>query len=281
VSFASGDDPAAASALAKDSDVVIVFATSWAGESFDVPLGLPGYQDALISAVATANPKTVVVLETGGPVLTPWADQVGSILSAWYPGTSGGAAIANLLFGKVNPSGHLPASFPKSADQLPRPAAPNAGDTNYAEGATVGYKWYDVKGLEPQFAFGHGLSYTSFGYSGLAASPAAAGLSVHFTVRNTGKVAGKAVPQIYVGRKGWEAPKRLGAFSKVALAPGAARTVTVTVDPRLLATWDNAAHLWRIAPGAYQVMLAASSRDIKQTVTVQVAARTLPVGWRP
>jgi len=281
VSYASGDDPAEAAALAKDSDVVIVFATSWAGESFDVPLGLPGYQDALISTVAAANPKTVVVLETGGPVLTPWADQVGSVLAAWYPGTAGGAAIANLLFGKVNPSGHLPASFPKSAEQLPHPAAPNAGDTIYAEGATVGYKWYDMKGLEPQFPFGHGLSYTSFGYSGLAASPAGSGLSVRFTVRNTGKVAGKAVPQIYVARKGWEAPKRLGAFSKVALAPGASRAVTVTVDPRLLATWDESAHAWRIAPGAYDVMLAASSRDIKQTVTVQVAARTLPVGWRP
>jgi len=281
VSYASGDDPAEAAALAKDSDVVIVFATSWAGESFDVPLGLPGYQDALISTVAAANPKTVVVLETGGPVLTPWADQVGSVLAAWYPGTAGGAAIANLLFGKVNPSGHLPASFPKSAEQLPHPATPNAGDTIYAEGATVGYKWYDMKGLEPQFPFGHGLSYTSFGYSGLAASPAGSGLSVRFTVRNTGKVAGKAVPQIYVARKGWEAPKRLGAFSKVALAPGASRAVTVTVDPRLLATWDDSAHLWRIAPGAYDVMLGASSRDIKQTVTVQVAARTLPVGWRP
>lgn len=281
VSYASGDDPAVAAELAKNSDVVIVFATSWAGESFDVPLGLPGYQDALISTVAAANPKTVVVLETGGPVLTPWADQVGSILAAWYPGTAGGTAIANLLFGKVNPSGHLPASFPKSAEQLPHPAAPNAGDTIYAEGATVGYKWYDMKGLEPQFPFGHGLSYTSFGYSGLAANATSAGVSVRFTVRNTGKVAGKAVPQIYVARNGWEAPKRLGAFSKVALAPGASRTVTVTVDPRLLATWDESAHAWRIAPGAYEVMLAASARDIKQTVTVQVAARTLPVGWRP
>ena len=281
VSYASGDDPAIAADLAKDADVVIVFATSWAGESFDVPLGLPGYQDALISTVAAANPKTVVVLETGGPVLTPWANQVGSILAAWYPGTAGGGAIANLLFGKINPSGHLPASFPKSAEQLPHPAAPNAGDTIYAEGATVGYKWYDMKGLEPQFPFGHGLSYTSFGYSGLAANAAGAGVSVRFTVRNTGKVAGKAVPQIYVARKGWEAPKRLGAFSKLALAPGASRIVTVTVDPRLLATWDDSAHAWRIAPGAYDVMLAASSRDIKQTVTVQVAARTLPVGWRP
>ncbi|MEO7687962.1 MAG: glycoside hydrolase family 3 C-terminal domain-containing protein [Sphingomonas sp.] len=281
VSYANGDDPAVAAELAKNSDVVIVFATSWAGESFDVPLGLPGYQDALISTVAAANPKTVVVLETGGPVLTPWANQVGSILAAWYPGTAGGTAIANLLFGKVNPSGHLPASFPKSAEQLPHPAAPNSGDTIYAEGATVGYKWYDMKGLEPLFPFGHGLSYTSFGYSGLAATSTGAGVSVRFTVRNTGKVAGKAVPQIYVARHGWEAPKRLGAFSKVALAPGASRTVTVTVDPRLLATWDDSAHAWRIAPGAYEVMLAASARDIKQTVTVQVAARTLPVGWRP
>ncbi|GAA0315419.1 beta-glucosidase [Sphingomonas oligophenolica] len=281
VRFASGADPVEAAALAKDSDVVIVFATQWAGESFDVPLGLTDNQDALIGAVAAANPKTVVVLETGGPVLTPWIDQVGGAIEAWYPGTQGGAAIANLLFGKVNPSGHLPATFPKSVDQLPRPSAPNAGDTTYAEGATVGYKWFDMKGLEPQFAFGHGLSYTSFSYGGLTASPAGAGLNVRFTVRNTGKVAGKAVPQIYVAGDGWEAPKRLGGFAKVALAPGASRQVTVTVDPRLLATWDAAGHQWRIAGGTYEVMLGASSRDIKQTVTVHVDARTLPVGWAP
>jgi beta-glucosidase len=281
VRFAGADDPAAAAALARDSDVAIIFVTQWAGEAFDVPLTLTDNQDALVAAVAAANPKTVVVLETGGPILMPWIDQVGAAMEAWYPGTEGGEAIANLLFGKVNPSGRLPATFPRSLDQLPRPAEPGKGDTIYTEGATVGYKWYDAKGLEPQFAFGHGLSYTSFSYAGLSATPNGTGLSVRFTVRNTGKVAGKAVPQVYVAGAGWEAPKRLGGFAKVALAPGASQQVTVQVDPRLLATWDDAGHQWRIKAGSYDVILGASSRDIAQKVTIRVPARVLAVGWSP
>ncbi|MDB5691015.1 MAG: glycosyl hydrolase [Alphaproteobacteria bacterium] len=281
VRFASGEDPAAAAALARSSDVVIVFATRWEGESFDVSLNLPDNQDALISAVAAANPKTVVVLETGGPVLTPWADRVAGVLEAWYPGTEGGAAIANVLFGRVNPSGHLPATFPRSLDQLPHPAAPHAGDTSYGEGAAVGYKYYDAKGLEPQFAFGHGLSYTDFRMNGLRAVPAGRSIAVTLNVRNLGRRAGAAVPQVYVGGVGWEAPKRLGGWQKVTLAPGAARTVTVNVDPRLLATWDEAGRSWRIAPGTYQVMLGASARDIRQTVNVRLAGGTLPANWRP
>jgi beta-glucosidase len=281
VRFAGADDPAAAAALARDSDVAIIFVTQWAGEAFDVPLTLTDNQDALVAAVAAANPKTVVVLETGGPILMPWIDQVGAAMEAWYPGTEGGEAIANLLFGKVNPSGRLPATFPRSLDQLPRPAEPGKGDTIYTEGATVGYKWYDAKGLEPQFAFGHGLSYTSFSYGGLSATPNGTGLSVRFTVRNTGKVVGKAVPQVYVAGAGWEAPKRLGGFAKVALAPGASQQVTVQVDPRLLATWDDAGHQWRIKAGSYDVILGASSRDIAQKVTIRVPARVLAVGWSP
>ncbi|MDB5703397.1 MAG: glycosyl hydrolase [Sphingomonas bacterium] len=281
VRFARADDPAAAAALARDSDVAIVFVTQWAGEAFDVPLTLTDNQDALVAAIAAANPKTVVVMETGGPILMPWIDHVAGAMAAWYPGTEGGEAIANLLFGKVNPSGRLPATFPRSLDQLPRPAEPNKGDTIYAEGATVGYKWYDAKGLDPQFPFGHGLSYTSFSYGGLSASSTGAGLSVRFTVRNTGKVAGKAVPQIYVAGQGWEAPKRLGGFSKVALAPGASQQVTVQVDPRLLATWDDSGHQWRTKAGSYDVILGASSRDVAQKVTIRVAARVLPVGWSP
>jgi beta-glucosidase len=281
VRFADGSDPKAAAALARDSDVAIVFVTQWAGEAFDVPLTLADNQDALVAAIAAANPKTVVVMETGGPILTPWIDNVAGAIEAWYPGTEGGTAIANLLFGKVNPSGHLPATFPRSLDQLPHPGEPHKGDTIYNEGAAIGYKWYDAKGLEPQFAFGHGLSYTSFSYGGLSAAPSGAGLSVRFTVRNTGKVAGKAVPQVYVAGTGWEAPKRLGGFTKVSLAPGAARQVTVQVDPRLLATWDQAGHQWRIAAGTYEVILGASSREIAQKVRIRVAARVLPVGWGP
>lgn len=281
VRFADGSDPAAAAALARDSDVAIVFVTQWAGESFDVPLTLSDNQDALVEAVAGANQKTVVVMETGGPVLTPWIDRVAGALAAWYPGTEGGAAIANLLFGKVNPSGRLPATFPRSLDQLPHPAEPHKGDVTYSEGAAIGYKWYDAKALDPQFAFGHGLSYTNFSFAGLSAAPSANGINVRFTVRNSGKVAGKAVPQIYVAGAGWEAPKRLGGFTKVALAPGASKQVTLQVDPRLLATWDQAGHQWRIAAGSYDVILGASSRDIAQKTRIRLPARVFPVGWSP
>ncbi|MET0308438.1 MAG: glycoside hydrolase family 3 C-terminal domain-containing protein [Sphingomonas sp.] len=281
VTFVDGSDPAAAAAAAKGADVALVFATQWAGESFDVSLTLKDGQDALVAAVAAANPKTVVVLETGGPVFTPWADKVAGILEAWYPGTAGGDAIANVLFGKVNPSGHLPASFPRSLDQLPKPSEPNVGDTRYPEGATVGYKWFDAKGDAPQFAFGHGLSYTSFAYSALSASAAKGNVTVSFTVRNTGKRRGKDVAQVYVSGSGWEAPKRLGGFKKVDLAPGASTRVSLTIDPRLLAMFDGPANAWKVAPGSYKVMLGSSSRDIAQTVSVRLPARTLPVGWRP
>lgn len=281
ITYVDGTDPAAAAAAAKQADVALVFATQWAGEAFDVSLNLADNQDALIDAVAGANAKTVVVLETGGPVLTPWADKTAAILEAWYPGTAGGEAIANVLTGKVNPSGHLPASFPRSVSQLPKPSAPNEGETRYAEGAAVGYKWYDAKGDKPQFAFGHGLSYTRFAYAGLKASAPKGQVTVSFTLRNTGTRAGADVAQVYVSGSGWEAPKRLGAFQKVALAPGAAKLVTVTVDPRLLATFDGAANRWKIAGGSYKVLLGRSSDDITATTTVTVAARTLPASWHP
>ncbi|MEI9926690.1 MAG: glycoside hydrolase family 3 C-terminal domain-containing protein [Sphingomonas sp.] len=279
--FVDGSDHDAAAAAAKASDVAIVFATQWVGEGFDVSLTLADDQDGLISAVAAANPRTVVVLETGGPVLTPWAGNVSGILEAWLPGTAGGEAIANVLFGKINPSGHLPATFPKSLDQLPRPAAPNPGDTTYAEGATVGYKWYDAKGLEPQFAFGQGLSYTRFALGGLSATPVAGTIQVSFTVKNTGKRAGKQVAQVYVAGDGWEAPKRLGGFRKVDLAPGKSTRVTLAIDPRLLATWNNGSHAWEITQGTYQVTLGASARETAATVQVKLPARTIPATWHP
>ncbi|RZM30626.1 MAG: glycoside hydrolase family 3 protein, partial [Sphingomonas sp.] len=186
VRFADGNDPAAAAALARDSDVVIVFATQWAGESFDVPMALDGKQDALIDAVGAANRNTVVVLETGGPVAMPWLDKVGAVLEAWYPGTAGGAAIANVLTGKVNPSGRLPVTFPRGVDQLPNPAVPHSGDVVYREGAAIGYKWFDAKAIKPLFPFGYGLSYTQFAGSGLKADVANGAITARFQMRNTG-----------------------------------------------------------------------------------------------
>jgi beta-glucosidase len=292
IQFADGKDKAAAAKLAAGADVVLVFATQWNGESFDSPLTLENDQDALIDAVAAANAKTVVVLETGGPVLMPWLSKVGGVVEAWYPGSEGGEAIARVLTGEVDASGRLPVTFPAALDQLPRPVLdgdPKKPDDLFAvdytiEGAAVGYKWFDKKGHQPLFAFGHGLSYTTFAYDNLKAETKGGALSVSFDVRNTGKRAGKAVPQVYVSPKdakaigGWEAPQRLAGFSKVELAPGATTRVTLSVDPRLLATWDDKAHGWSVAAGSYTVALGASSRDTAAKADVTVAARSLPVG---
>lgn len=273
IDYADGTDRSQAVALAKQADLVIVFANQWAGESFDVSLTLPDDQDGLIGAVSGANPRTVVILQTGGPVLLPWAEQTAAILEAWYPGSAGGEAIANLLTGKANPSGHLPMTFPMGLNQLPHPEAPHAGDTVYSEGAAVGYKWFDAKGLTPRYPFGFGLSYTSFAASGLTVKPAGAGLVASVTVKNTGTRAGADVVQIYVEGAGWEAPRRLGGFKRVMLAPGQSTRLQIPVDPRLLAVWRDG---WRISAGNYRVYAAQSSRELSQAVEVKLAARTLP-----
>jgi len=290
VVFHDGRDPAAAAAVARDSDVAIVFATQWASESIDVSLTLPDNQDALIDAVAAANRRTVVVLETGGPVLMPWAERVPGILQAWYPGTAGGEAIANLLFGRVNPSGHLPVSFPRDLSQLPRPALDGEGvpqgqrfSVNYFEGARVGYRWFDANNLQPLFPFGHGLSYTDFDYDRLRPALSGDDLTVTFRIRNDGRMRGRDVPQIYISpvAGGWEAPKRLAGFASVELEPGGDQLVTVPIDPRTIATWDRASNQWVVAAGEYRVMVGESSRDIEETETIRLPERRLGAGWRP
>jgi beta-glucosidase len=290
VSFVDGTDPAAAAAAAKAADVAIVFATQWSSESIDVPMALDGNQDALIEAVVAANPRTAVVLETNAGVAMPWAARVPAIVEAWYPGSKGGAAIANVLTGRVNPSGHLPVTFYASEAQLPRPVRPGKNSEMdefplpNAEGAAVGYKWVDKNNVQPLFPFGHGLSYTTFHYTTIAAEPApTGGVRVRFGIHNGGSRAGMAVGQVYASpaNGGWEAPKRLVGFAKVELAPNAAQTMAVDVDPRLLATFDEAAHAWRIAPGSYTFALGSSSRDLHATTTVTLPALTLPANWRP
>ncbi|MYM87302.1 glycosyl hydrolase [Rugamonas sp. FT82W] len=278
VAYADGSDRAAAAKLARESDVVLVFATQWTGEGFDMPnLSLTDKQDELIATVAEANANTVVVLETGGPVTMPWLAKVSAVLEAWYPGSDGGEAIAGVLFGEVNPSGRLPATFPASESQLPRPAldgfpevADRRFDVNYNEGAAVGYKWFDLKGLTPLFPFGHGLSYTEFAFSDLAASVKGGVVRASFTVKNTGKVAGKQVAQLYVSplTARWEAPKRLAGFQKVEVQPGAGVQASVTVDPRLLAVFDSASKTWKVAKGDYKLTLAANAADSKAVSTV-------------
>jgi len=292
VVYDDGTDPARAARVAAQADVALVFATQWIGEANDAAsLALPDNQDQLIDSVAGANARTVVVLETGGPVAMPWVAQTPAVLEAWYPGTSGGEAIARVLFGAVNPSGHLPATFPVSEQQLPRPKLD--GDpkhpeqrftVEYKEGAAVGYKWFDQKGLTPLFPFGHGLSYTTFSYSGLAGQVKDGRVHVRFKVTNTGNVAGKDVPQVYVSSLGakWEAPKRLAGWDKVALQPGESKEVDVVVEPRILGLFDEKSKTWRIAKGKYKLVLADDAAGTNATsVTVDLPASTLDVRGRP
>ena len=289
VKFASGEDRAAAAKPAAASNVAVVFVTQWTAESVDFPLTLPDDQDALIAAVARANPNTVVVLETGGAVYMPWLSQVRGVLEAWYPGSEGGAAIAKLLFGQVKPSGRLPISFPADESQLARAAlveldaaGKKSGDVRYAEGATVGYKWFDAHKVKPLFPFGFGLSYGKFTYSDLVARLNGEDLVVKFTVRADDR-GGIDVPQIYVSSSadGWEAPKRLAGWRKLNLKPQASATVELRVDPRLLGVFDEAANGWDIAAGEYHVLLGSSSANIALDAPLKLPARRLPAGFKP
>ena len=285
IGFDPGTDPAAAAALAASSDAAVVFVTQPDSEGYDGKLELEANQDSLVAAVARANPKTIVVIESGGAVFMPWVSQVPAILEAFYPGIRGGAAIARILSGKVNPSGHLPISFPASPDQLAHPTLPGLGLPNetpvhitYDEGAAIGYKWYDAKGYTPLFAFGHGLSYTHFDLSGLAARPHRDTVRVSFSVHNAGNRAGKAVAQLYVApadwkAAGWEAPKRLGAFAAADLKRGESRTIELSVDPRLLATYEAAGNNWHVRAGDYRLMLGQASDGPMQTIDVQLPDR--------
>ena len=291
LSWHDGKDPAAAARAAAGADLVLVFATQWTSEGKDVPsLSLPNKQDALIEAVAKANRNTVVVLQTGGPVTMPWLPQVAGVVEAWFPGTNGGEAIARVLSGEVDASGRLPQTFPASENQLPRPKLDGLDlpkdsrfDVDYnIEGAAVGYKWFDLKGHKPLFAFGHGLSYTSFAYSNLKAAPAQGSIRVSFSTVNTGNRDGKAVPQVYVSKAGggWEAPKRLGGWDKLALKAGERRASDVLIDPRTLAVFDAASGKWKIAAGDYQVILATAADSPVATATVRLAAREFAAGGR-
>ncbi|THD77075.1 MAG: beta-glucosidase [Phenylobacterium sp.] len=287
VVYDDGSDPARAAALAKSADVAIVFATQWASEAMDVSLTLTDNQDALIDAVASAQPKTVVVLETGNPVLTPWIDKVGALVEAWYPGHKGGEAIAEVLTGEVNPSGRLPVSFPASEAQLPRPALsgdkvteaadnsaqPKPFDVAYTEGSDVGYRWFAKTGEKPAFAFGRGLSYTRFRYSDAKVTGGKT-LTVSFRVTNTGARAGTETPQLYLAASPGRRQQRLIGWSRVALKPGASTAVTLAAAPRMLANWDEHAHAWRVAGGAYRVFVGpdAATPALRGSATVSATS---------
>jgi len=282
VRFYNGRYPAAAAALAQTADIAIVFVNQWMGEGGDAPdLSLPSGQDELVSAVAKANPHTIVVLQTGGPVTMPWLDHVGAVVEAWYSGAKGGEAIADVLFGDVDASGRLPISFPASEAQLPRPQLPGANLApgtpfvlDYVEGADVGYRWYAAKGLKPLFPFGYGLSYTQFGYSHLKIEGGRT-LSLSFDVSNLGARAGVDTPQAYLTSVGDRPERRLLGWAHVALAPGETKHVTVQADPRLLADYDVASHGWRIRPGVYRAAVGASSADLRLSGEADVVAQHL------
>ena len=297
VNFDLGADPASAAALAKASDVAIVFAVQHTYENMDLPnLSLPENQEALIEAVAAANPHTIVVLETGGAVRMPWIDKVSAVIEAWYPGIRGSEALANILFGDTNPSGKLPLTFPRTEADLPHPKhvdqpaidpnhpvtpLPNLPvvpgistnqtpfDAIYDEGLKVGYKWYDAEGKEPLFPFGFGLSYTTYAYSDLRTT-SDNGLTVKFKVKNTGNRVGEETAQVYLTLPAStnEPPRRLVGWSKIALGPGEQKEVTVKVEPQMLSVFNPDKNLWEVAPGEYKVWAGGSSRDLPLSATI-------------
>ncbi|MDE3104777.1 MAG: glycoside hydrolase family 3 C-terminal domain-containing protein [Acidobacteriota bacterium] len=286
IEYNDGADPAAAARLAGSADLAIVFAYQWEAEDLDLPnLALPDGQEALIEQVAAANAHTVVVLESGTAVTMPWLGKVAAVVEAWYAGSAGHRALANVLTGTVNPSGKLALSFPATESDLPRatiaPLTPStvhnaadisAADGSYAvpyhEGARVGYKWYETEHRRPLFAFGYGLSYTAFAYTGLQVDAAAR--AVTFTVKNTGKRAGAEIAEVYAAPpSGSDEPyKRLVGWKRVTLAAGESQTVTVPVDTRALQIFDEATESWSLPTGTYTVLVGAASDNTPLTAVL-------------
>lgn len=294
VQFNDGTNASAAASLAAASNVAIVFVSQWESEGMDVPSlnftdvihSAPIDQDGLVAAVAAANPNTVVVMENNTPKIMPWLASVAAVVEAWYPGQRGGPAIANLLFGDINPSGKLPLTFPASVSDLPRPviATPPDSTTPFPidytiDGFNVGYKWYDSKGLTPLFPFGFGLSYTTFSITNPQLSATVAGNSssfqVTFDLQNTGSRSGAEVAQVYLGLPTSTGEgKRLVGWQKVSLTPGQQQSGTIQVNAtdssHPLSYWDVSSHGWVVASGTYTVYLGDSSRNLTVVGTFQV-----------
>jgi len=295
VEYDPGKDLDSSAALANRADVAIVFASRWETEGEDAPsLSLPDHQDDLIARVAAASPNTIVVLETGNPVSMPWVDQVNAVLEAWFAGSRGADALANILFGDVNPSAKLPITFPKNEADLPHasivkppagtdpaPTDPDAWkkrleglpafQTTYDEGLKVGYKWYDAEKKPVLFPFGYGLSYTTYSYSDLKVSPGKAA-SVSFTVKNTGNRAGVEIAQVYTSLppSAGEPPKRLVGWRKVRLNPGESKDVIVEVEPLFLSIFNVDENGWQLLPGDYTFLVGPSSQSLPLKGTVSL-----------
>lgn len=293
VTYADGSSTAAAAAAAQAADVAVVVVGDGESEGTDrlslaaddrtctlfgcTPSSGPP-QNSLVAAVAKANPHTVVVLQTGGPVSMPWLHSVAGVLETWYPGEQDGNAVSALLFGDAAPGGRLPYTFPRSMKQSPirsRRQWPGVPDkhgipqSHYSEGLLVGYRWYDAHHLRPLFPFGFGLSYTSFRYSGLRVRPTASGAVVSLRVTNTGRRSGAAVPQVYLSdpRAAHEPPKQLVGYDNLRLRAGQSRRVTLRLGRRAFSHWTHR-HGWTVAPGCYVVRAGSSSADLPLAATV-------------
>ncbi len=275
--------PQRAAELAAQADVAIIFAgmpRGFESEGRDRPhMRLPGPQDELIRAVARANKRTIVVLNCGAPVEMPWIDDVPAVMLAYYPGQEGGNALANLLLGHVNPSGRLSVTYPKRYEDNPTYINyPGAREVHYGEGIFVGYRYYDQVGVEPRFPFGFGLSYTTFAYSAFdvpAEAVAGESVEVSVTISNSGDRAGKEVVQLYV--RDVESslvrpPKELKSFAKVALEPGESMVVRFTLDRRAFSFYDPQQQAWVVEPGTFELLVGASSRDIRATATLRLTS---------
>jgi beta-glucosidase len=276
IGFDDGSDPARAAAAAREADIAIVFAVKPEMEGIDhADLSLPYDQDAMIDAVASANARTVVVLQTGNPVLMPWLDRVGAVLEAWFSGERGGEAIAAILSGASAPSGRLPISFPAAADQLPRPVptgfdpakqrplgigvSHDAFTIDYGEGSDVGYRWFERSGNRPLFPFGHGLTYTSFAYDNLSRREDGEGVTVTVRIANMGSRAGVEVAQLYVAPPG--RTHRLAGWARVTLSPGESRIVELSADPWLLLSYDEVQGRWVRPAGEYRFFVGKSAGE--------------------
>jgi beta-glucosidase len=292
IDFDPGTDAKSAAGLAKSADLAIVFAYQWESEDMDLPsLSLPDNQDALIERVASANPHTIVVLETGTALTMPWIDKVAAVVEAWYAGSSGHKALADVLVGDVNPSGKLPLTFTRSEADLPHPNRPEIPPTSqahardvadngapssnasahtgyavhYDEGGAIGYKWFEEQHKKPLFAFGFGLSYTTYAYSGLSVDSGTK--TVRFTVKNTGKRPGIEIAEVYarLPLSADEPYRRLVGWTRVALSPGESKIVSVPIDDRVLRTFDEEKNAWNMTPGDYQVFVGGSSDNTPLT----------------
>jgi beta-glucosidase len=277
VTFADGSDVTQAVALAQSADVAIVMVGDYETEGSDHPITLDGNQDQLVEAVAAANSRTVVVLKSGSVELMPWVNSVPALLEAWYPGEKDGNAVAAVLFGDVDPSGKLPLTFPQQLADLPASTPEQYpgvnGEVQYSEGVFVGYRHYDQENIAPLFPFGFGLHFTTFAYQNITVSPSSVSsdgkgiVTVDLDVTNTGSRAGAEVAELYLGFPSTaavpEPPKQLKGFERIELKPGETGHVQMVLDGRTLSYWDSAMHDWAIMPGAYKVMVGASSRDIR------------------